>query len=85
MNGQRELEGLSAVATDPPSGVRKALAHELGRHGADVVVHGLVTACGEAMVYVVNEGGNARLVAAAVSSIPLLEGSSPRLTWSISK
>ena len=61
MNGQRELEGLSAVATDPPSGVR------------------------EAMVYVVNEGGNARLVAAAVSSIPLLEGSSPRLTWSISK
>jgi NAD(P)-dependent dehydrogenase (short-subunit alcohol dehydrogenase family) len=62
------------VATNPTSGVSKALAHELGRHGADVVVHGLVTPCGEAMVDVITEGGNARLVAAAVSSTPLLEG-----------
>jgi hypothetical protein len=74
VNGQGGLEGLSGVATDPTSGVSKVLGHELGRHGADVIVHELVTACGEAMVDVITEGGNARLVAAAVSSTPLLEG-----------
>src|SRR5947208_4154652 len=40
MNGQRDLEGLSALVTGATSGIGKAVAEELGRHGAEVVVHG---------------------------------------------
>ena len=37
MNGQRDLEGLSALVTGATSGIGKAAAEELGRHGADVI------------------------------------------------
>ena len=40
MDEQRDLEGLSALVTGATSGIGKAAAEELGRHGAEIVVHG---------------------------------------------
>ena len=40
MNDQRDLEGISALITGATSGIGRAAAEELGRHGAEVVVHG---------------------------------------------
>ena len=39
MNDQQDLEGLSALVTGATSGIGKAAAEELGRHGAEIVVH----------------------------------------------
>jgi NAD(P)-dependent dehydrogenase (short-subunit alcohol dehydrogenase family) len=68
MNGQRDLEGLSALVTGATSGIGKAVAEELGRHGAEVIVHGRDTARGEAVVdAILADGGKARFVAADLS------------------
>jgi NAD(P)-dependent dehydrogenase (short-subunit alcohol dehydrogenase family) len=68
MNGQRDLEGLSALVTGATSGIGKAVAEELGRHGAEVIVHGRDTARGEAVVEAITaDGGKARFVAADLS------------------
>jgi NAD(P)-dependent dehydrogenase (short-subunit alcohol dehydrogenase family) len=68
MNGQRDLEGLSALVTGATSGIGKAVAEELGRHGAEVIVHGRDTARGEAVVEaIIADGGKARFVAADLS------------------
>jgi NAD(P)-dependent dehydrogenase (short-subunit alcohol dehydrogenase family) len=40
MNGKRDLEGLSALVTGATSGIGRAAAEELGRQGAEVIVHG---------------------------------------------
>jgi NAD(P)-dependent dehydrogenase (short-subunit alcohol dehydrogenase family) len=40
MDKERDLEGLSALVTGATSGIGRAAAHELGWHGAEVVVHG---------------------------------------------
>jgi NAD(P)-dependent dehydrogenase (short-subunit alcohol dehydrogenase family) len=40
MTEQRDLEGLSALVTGATSGIGRAAAEELGRRGAEVVVHG---------------------------------------------
>jgi NAD(P)-dependent dehydrogenase (short-subunit alcohol dehydrogenase family) len=68
MNGQRDLEGLSALVTGATSGIGRAVAEELGRHGAEVIVHGRDTARGEAVVDAITaDGGKARFVAADLS------------------
>jgi NAD(P)-dependent dehydrogenase (short-subunit alcohol dehydrogenase family) len=68
MNGQRDLEGLSALVTGATSGIGKAVAEELCRHGAEVIVHGRDTARGEAVVEAITaDGGKARFVAADLS------------------
>lgn len=36
MNQQRDLEGISALVTGASSGIGRAAAEELGRHGAEV-------------------------------------------------
>ena len=74
MNGQRDLEGLSALVTGATSGIGKAAAEELGRHGADVIVHGRDADRGEAVVDTITaEGGTARFVAGDLSQPAELE------------
>jgi NAD(P)-dependent dehydrogenase (short-subunit alcohol dehydrogenase family) len=50
MNGRRDLEGLSALVTGATSGIGKAAAEELGRHGAEIVVHGRDAARGSGSI-----------------------------------
>ena len=40
MNDQRDLEGIRALVTGTTPGIGRAAAEELGRHGAEIVVHG---------------------------------------------
>jgi NAD(P)-dependent dehydrogenase (short-subunit alcohol dehydrogenase family) len=68
MNQQRDLEGTSALVTGATSGIGRAAAEELSRHGAEVVVHGRDAARGSAVVDAITaEGGKARFVAADLS------------------
>jgi NAD(P)-dependent dehydrogenase (short-subunit alcohol dehydrogenase family) len=68
MNGQRDLEGKGALVTGATSGIGKATALELGRHGAKVIVHGRDAVRGEAVVDAITaEGGKAYFVAADLS------------------
>jgi NAD(P)-dependent dehydrogenase (short-subunit alcohol dehydrogenase family) len=68
MDEQQDLEGLSALVTGATSGIGQAAAQELGRRGAQVVVHGRDAARGSAVVDTITaEGGNARFVAADLS------------------
>ena len=65
MNQQRDLEGISALVTGASSGIGRAAAEALGRHGAEVVVHGRDAARGSAVVDTITaEGGKARFVPA---------------------
>jgi NAD(P)-dependent dehydrogenase (short-subunit alcohol dehydrogenase family) len=65
MSGQRDLEGVSALVTGATSGIGRAAAEELGRHGARVVVHGRDPVRGSAVVSTITaECGKARFVAA---------------------
>ena len=65
MNQQRDLEGISALVTGASSGIGRAAAEALSRHGAEVVVHGRDAARGSAVVNTITaEGGKARFVAA---------------------
>jgi NAD(P)-dependent dehydrogenase (short-subunit alcohol dehydrogenase family) len=65
MNDQRDLEGLSALVTGATSGIGRAAAEELGRHGAEIVVHGRDPGRGAAVADAITAaGGKARFVAA---------------------
>jgi NAD(P)-dependent dehydrogenase (short-subunit alcohol dehydrogenase family) len=68
MNEQRDLEDLSALVTGATSGIGRAAAHELGRRGAEVIVHGRDGARGAEVVDLITaEGGKARFAAADLS------------------
>jgi NAD(P)-dependent dehydrogenase (short-subunit alcohol dehydrogenase family) len=74
MNEQRDLEGLSALVTGATSGIGKAAAGELARHGAEVLVHGRDAARGQAVVDAITaEGGQARFVAADLNDPAALD------------
>src|SRR5882757_4497980 len=65
MNEQRDLEGIVALVTGATSGIGRAAAEELGRRGAELIVHGRDTARGSAVVdRITAEGGKARFAAA---------------------
>jgi NAD(P)-dependent dehydrogenase (short-subunit alcohol dehydrogenase family) len=65
MNHQRDLEGLSALVTGATSGIGEAAAEELGRRGAEIVVHGRDADRGSAVAGTITAaGGKARFVAA---------------------
>ena len=68
MDEQRDLEGLSALVTGATSGIGRAAAEELGRRGAEVIVHGRDSARGAAVAdTITSEGGKARFAAADLS------------------
>jgi NAD(P)-dependent dehydrogenase (short-subunit alcohol dehydrogenase family) len=68
MDEQRDLEGLSALVTGATSGIGKAAAEELGRRGAEVIVHGRDIARGAAVAETItNESGKARFAVADLS------------------
>ncbi len=68
MGEQRDLDGLSALVTGATSGIGRAAAEELGRHGAEVIVHGRDAARGAAVVHAITaDGGKARFAAADIT------------------
>jgi NAD(P)-dependent dehydrogenase (short-subunit alcohol dehydrogenase family) len=74
MNQQRDLEGIGALVTGASSGIGRAAAEELGRRGAEVVVHGRDAARGSAVVHtIIADGGKARFVAADLTDPAQLE------------
>jgi NAD(P)-dependent dehydrogenase (short-subunit alcohol dehydrogenase family) len=65
MNGERDLEGLRALVTGATSGIGQAVAEELARQGANVIVHGRDASRGEAVVTAITAtGGKAEFAAA---------------------
>jgi NAD(P)-dependent dehydrogenase (short-subunit alcohol dehydrogenase family) len=68
INGQRDLEGIVALVTGATSGIGRAAAEELGRHGAELIVHGRDPGRGSAVVDTITaQGSKARFVAADLS------------------
>jgi len=64
MDEQRDLDGLSALVTGATSGIGRAAAKELGRHGAEVLVHGRDDRTAAVVDAITADGGKARLVTA---------------------
>ena len=68
MTGRGDLDGLTALVTGATSGIGRAVAEQLGRHGAEVIVHGRDAGRGSAVVDTITaEGGKARFAAADLS------------------
>jgi NAD(P)-dependent dehydrogenase (short-subunit alcohol dehydrogenase family) len=65
MIDQRDLDTLSALVTGATSGIGRAAAEELGRRGAEIIVHGRDADRGSAVAATITAaGGKARFVAA---------------------
>lgn len=70
---QQDLSGLTALVTGASSGIGRAVAEELGRQGADVVVHGRDAERGATVVdSITRSGGKARFVGADISDLDAL-------------
>jgi NAD(P)-dependent dehydrogenase (short-subunit alcohol dehydrogenase family) len=68
MNEHADLDGLGALVTGATSGIGRAVAENLARAGAEVVVHGRDATRGSAVVdKITAAGGKARFVAADLS------------------
>jgi len=68
LNEQRDLDGIVALVTGATSGIGRAAAEELGRHGAEIVVHGRDPGRGSGVVDTITaQGSKARFVAADLS------------------
>jgi 2-deoxy-D-gluconate 3-dehydrogenase len=68
MSEEHDLTGLTALVTGATSGIGRASAQELARHGAEVIVHGRAAARGgEVTDMITADGGKARFIAADVT------------------
>src|ERR1051325_5167549 len=66
---QRDLQGLTALVTGATTGLGRAIALQLARNGAAVVVHGRDSARGAQTIEAIRgEGGRARFVAADLTN-----------------
>jgi NAD(P)-dependent dehydrogenase (short-subunit alcohol dehydrogenase family) len=74
MNEQRDLEDMNALVTGATSGIGRAVAQELARRGAEVIVHGRDAARGAAVVdAITGDGGQARFAAADLGDLAQLD------------
>jgi NAD(P)-dependent dehydrogenase (short-subunit alcohol dehydrogenase family) len=65
MSNEQDLTGLTALVTGATSGLGRAVAQELARGGAEVIVHGRdATRGGEVVDAIAADGGKARFIAA---------------------
>jgi NAD(P)-dependent dehydrogenase (short-subunit alcohol dehydrogenase family) len=75
VDDHRDLSGLSALVTGATAGMGRAVAETLGRHGAEVIVHGRNPERGAAVTAaIVAAGGAARFVAADLNDLAQLAG-----------
>lgn len=65
MDTNKHLEGLTALVTGATSGIGRGIAEELGRQGAEVIVHGRDASRGAEVVGAVLGGGSKARFAAA--------------------
>jgi NAD(P)-dependent dehydrogenase (short-subunit alcohol dehydrogenase family) len=71
---QLDLQGQKALVTGATSGLGRAIALQLARDGADVIVHGRDAARGaETVQAITNAGGTARFIAADLSNLAELQ------------
>jgi NAD(P)-dependent dehydrogenase (short-subunit alcohol dehydrogenase family) len=75
MMDEQDLTGLTALVTGATSGIGRAAAEELARHGAEVLVHGRDAARGSAVVdAIAAAGGKARFLRADLTRPDELDG-----------
>jgi NAD(P)-dependent dehydrogenase (short-subunit alcohol dehydrogenase family) len=71
----RNLQGQKALVTGATSGLGRAIALQLARDGAEVIVHGRDAARGAQTVEAIRaEGGRARFVAGDLSDFAVVTG-----------
>jgi NAD(P)-dependent dehydrogenase (short-subunit alcohol dehydrogenase family) len=75
MSNDQALTGLTALVTGSTSGIGKATAQELARHGAEVIVHGREAGQDGGVVdAIAADGGKARFIAADLTRPAELDG-----------
>ena len=74
MDQRRDLQGIGALVTGATSGIGQAVAEQLGRRGASVIVHGRDALRGETVVDTISaEGGKARFLTADLNNTTELD------------